>query len=385
MFKNVLIKSGSQRSEPFLSIPDLVDMMFYYGNVHVVASQFELKQLVDTFGEDVLLNLVMSKRLIIHLCDQHVGAARQGQFDSVGLFKHNYHGVEEILLNFHKEISDDTNENRRFAERFSKVLDVYQYPDCINESLYQDVENSDLLSRTTQMFIKQYYPDYEGFDEIQVTAVPASKTFMSFYKIEGNVRIDELNTMHKQLGYAGNFTYSTILMALGETNIDCFLASELNSEMITNHRWAEVYKLRMNECIERTEKTKQNINHFTEMVSNEFLSPGQSFVAGIITPKELLDDLNSRDSVRFREWLAELPDGQPITSELYKTIQEQNSNKTWVKLTRSITQLIGSAINPLIGGGLTFLDGFVGDRIVNGWNPTIFISKKLNKSKYRIS
>ena len=385
MFKTILIKSGSNSSQRFLSIPDIVDMMFYYGEVRVVVSQFELKQLIDVFGEDVLYELITTKRLIMHPCDQHIGAARQGDLDSVGLFKHNYQSKEELLLNFHKEVSDDPKENRRFAERFSKVLDVYLYPNSINDSLYQDVENADLLSRTTRVFVKQYYPDYKGIDEIEVKAIPASRTFMSFYRIEGNLRIDELNNMHNALGYAGNFAYSTILMALGETNTDCFLASELNAEMITNHRWAEVYKLRMNECIQKAEQSRQNINHFTEMVSNEYLSPGQSFATGIITPAELLKDLNSRDSVKFREWLMGLPDGQPITSELYKEIQGQNSNKPWVKLARTLTQVIGGVINPIVGSGLTFLDGFVGDKMVNGWRPSIFVSNKLNKDKYRKS
>jgi hypothetical protein len=383
MFKTVLIKSGSNSSERFLSIPDIVDMMFYYGEVHVVVSQFELKQLINVFGEDVLYELLTTKRLIMHPCDQHIGAAQQGGFDSVGLFKHNFKSKEELLMNFHKVVSDDPKENRRFADRFSKVLDVYSYPNSINDSLYQDVENADLLSRTTQVFVKQYYPEYRGINEIEVKAIPASKAFMSFYRIEGNLRIDEMNKLHKSLGYVGNFAYSTILMALGETNTDCFLASELNAEMITNQRWSEVYKLRMNECIQKAEQSKQNINHFTEMVSNEYLSPGQSFESGIISSVELLKDLNSRDSVKFREWLMGLPDGQPITSELYKEIQGQNSNKPWVKLARSFTQLIGGVINPIVGGGLTFLDGFVGDKIVNGWKPTIFVSNKLNKEKYR--
>ena len=45
MFDRILIKSGSNPAERFLSIVDLVDMMFYYGEVHVTVSQFELQQL----------------------------------------------------------------------------------------------------------------------------------------------------------------------------------------------------------------------------------------------------------------------------------------------------------------------------------------------------
>jgi len=86
MFDRIILRSGSSISERYLSIADLVDMMFYYREVHVVVSQFELKQLLTIFGEDILFELIASGRLYVHPCDQHIGAARYGIYDSVGLF-----------------------------------------------------------------------------------------------------------------------------------------------------------------------------------------------------------------------------------------------------------------------------------------------------------
>lgn len=383
MFERILIKSGSNDAERFLSIADVVDMMFYYGEVHVVVSQFELKQLLTTFGEDVLYDLITSKRLIVHPCGQHVGASVNGEFDSVGLFRHNFQTVDELLLHFHKETVNDPKDNKRFAGRFSAILQEYRYPQQIQESLYEDLENEDLLSRATQAFIRQYYPGYQDIDSIHIKAAPSFSSFMTFYKIEGNLRVDELNAIHLQNGYRGRFGYSTVLIALGETNVDCFLASELQAELITNRRWTEVYKLRMNECIKRAEGSQENIDHFHEMAANDYLSPGQSFVDGMITPQSLLKDLNSNDSVKFREWLSKLPYGQPITGELYKEIQGQLSNKTWIKGARSLSQVITGLINPVVGAFHTFLDGLVGDRLINGWKPSMFISNVLSKNLFK--
>lgn len=383
MLERILIKSGSNVDERFLSIADLVDMMFYYGEVHVVVSQFELKQLLTIFGEDVLFELITSQRLTLHPCDQHIGASRYGDLESVGLFRHNFQSIDELLYNFHKETIHDETENKRFAKRFSTVLTEYRYPQEINESLYGDIENEDLLSRATQVFIRQYYPNYQNIDEIQVKAKLMATSFMSFYKITGNLRIDELDTIHKQKGYNGSFSYSTVLMALGETHVDCYLASELKAELITNQRWGEVYKLRMNASISRAEGSAENINHFQEMAAKEFLSPGQAFVMRLITPMALLNDLNSNDSVKFRKWLAGLPEGQPLTGELYKEIQNQNSNKSWVKVTRSIIQIVSGIINPVLGAVNTLLDGCVGDRLINGWKPSMFISNVLTQEKLK--
>lgn len=383
MFDRILIKSGSNPAERFLSIVDLVDMMFYYGEVHVIVSQFELQQLLDTFGEDVLYELVSSKRLFLHPCGQHIGASRHGNLESVGIFSQNFRTVDELLYNYHKRIIDDSQENSRFAEKFSKVLEEYKFPTGFQASLYKDIENADLLSRATQEFIKQYYPAYKNIDEIRVEAQPAENSFMSFYKIRSNLRMGELNTLHQQSRYDDVFTYSTVLMSLGETHADCYAATDLKSELIANQRWSEIYKLRMNESISQAEGSKEQINHFREMTVNDYLSPGMAFVEGRLDSYELLKDIMSWDTYYFRQWLSSITTDQPLTSEMYKDIQSQNSNKVWVKCLRTITQLVAGAISTLAGSGLTLLDGLVGDRMVNGWRPAIFVNNMLAKLEYK--
>ena len=383
MFERILIKSESNTAERYLSIADLVDIMFYYGEVHVVISQFELKQLLTTFGEDVLFELITTERLSVHPCDQHIGASRYGGLESVGLFRRDFKGIDELLYHFHKETIQDDSENKRFADRFSRVLTEYRFPQDIQKSLYDDVENDDLLSRATRVFIKQYYPGYRNIEDICVRADSKVSSFMNFYKITGNLRIDELDSIHRLNGYTGSFSYSTVLMALGETHIDCFFASELEAELITNRRWAEVYKLRMNTSISRAEGSLKNINHFQEMAANDFLSPGQAFVMGMISPKDLLKELNSNDSVKFRKWLAGLLEGKPLTGELYKAIQNKNSSKPWVKCTRSISQIVTGILNPVLGAAHTLLDGCIGDKLINGWEPSMFISNVLNQNKLK--
>ena len=119
------------------------------------------------------------------------------------------------------------------------------------------------------------------------------------------------------------------------------------------------------------------------MTVNEFLSPGKAFVEGLISPYDLLNDILSWDTYYFKQWLSTISEGQPLTRELYKDIQSQNSNKVWVKFFRTITQVVVGALNPIIGGGLTFLDGFVGDKIVNGWKPAVFVNNMLAKEEYK--
>ena len=383
MFDKIIIKSGSRSTEKFLSIPDIVDMMFYYGEVHVVVSQFELEQLLRTFGEDVLYELITSKLLFVHPCDQHIGAVFQNGLCSAGMFRHDFSSIEQLLYMYHRVFRKNSTDNMRFASKFSKILSEYRYPDIVQNSIYRDIEDDTYLSKATQIFIKQYYPKYHNIGEISLHAEPIQSQLGGMYRIEGNIRLDELNAIHQQIGYPGAFSYSNIFLAIGESNQDCYMSSELRSELITSSKWAEIYKLRLNECISNAEKSKRNIDFFQKTVAFEFMSPGTSFSIGQITPKELVKLLNEKNSLRFKDWLKDLPNGVPISGEFYNEIRKANSDKPWVKILRVLTQSIFGLANPLIGIVSTSLDGFIADKIINGWKPQIFVEKFLRNEKLK--
>ena len=383
MFDRILIKSESRSAERLLSIRDIVDMMFYYGEVHVVVSQFELGQLLQVFGEDVLYELIKTQRLIVHPCDQHIGAVMQNGLCSAGMFRHNYDSIEQLLYIYHRQFIRNSTDNMRFASKFSKILVEYRYPNLVQESIYKDIENDAFLSKATQIFIKQYYPEYRNSDEITLHAESVQTQLEEMYHIEGNLRIDELNTMHHQLGYLGTFSYSTVLLAIGETAQDCYLSSELESDMISNSRWAETYKLRMNKCIESAEKNIDNIECFHQTVAFEIISPGEAFSCGALTPNELLKILDERDSIRFKEWLKTLPMGTPISGEFYNKIRDFKSNKPWVKAVRILSQFLLGLAHPIVGIAVSSIDSYVVEKIINGWNPQLFVENVLRNKKLK--
>ena len=385
MFDRILIKSGSKHTEQFLSIQDIVDMMFYYGEVHVVISQFELGQLLRVFGEDVLYELIKTQRLIVHPCDQHIGAVKQNGLCSAGMFRHNYDSIEQLLYMYHRQFKKNSTDNLRFASKFSKILVEYRYPHLVQESIYKDIENDTFLSKATQTFIKQYYPEYRNPTEIALHAESVQAQMEGMYHIDGNMRIDELNTIHHRLGYLGTFSYSTVLLAIGETAQDCFLSSELESDLITNNRWAETYKLRMSKCIANAERDIDNIECFHQTVAFEFVSPGNAFILGQITPHELLNILNAKNSIKFREWLKTVPNDSYLPGEFYNRIRELNSDKSWVKAIRVISQCALGLVNFVVGAIATTVDGFVCDKIINGWSPKLFVEDILRNEKMKHS
>lgn len=104
----------------------------------------------------------------------------------------------------------------------------------------------------------------------------------------------------------------------------------------------------------------------------------------MISPREILDLLTSTNSIKFREWLQDLPQDASLSNEVYKKeIQNKNSNKSWTKVTRILGSIISGNINPIAGIGYTLLDSMVGDKLINGWQPSIFVDNVLNKSDFK--
>lgn len=384
MFEKILIKSGSRCTEQFLSIQDIVDMMFYYDEVHVVVSQFELGQLLRYFGEDVLYELITSKRFFVHPCDQHIGVLSkkdEPKICSAEMFRRNFDSIEQLLYKYHRAYIKNSEKNLLFASKFSKILDEYRYPNFVQESICKDIENDTFLSEVIRTFIKQHYPSYQNVNELKLHAEPIPSQLNGAYRIDGNIRMDELNTIHHQLGYPGSFSYSSIMMAIGETAQDCYFSSVLMSDLITKNKWAEVYKLKMNTCISSAEKNISKIEHFHETVAFEFVSPGKAFETGQITTRELLKLLECKESVKFKEWLKSIPNNTPISGEFYNEIRKQNSDKLFVKCIRVLFQLFLGLIDFKAGLISTTVDGFVCDKLINGWTPKVFVEKVLRNDK----
>lgn len=370
-----------------LPIADLVDMMFYYGEVYVMVSQFELSQLLGAFGEDVLYDLVKSKRLILLPCDQHIGVGMYGNgIYSVGLYSRNIETIDELLYKFHREVVKNSVENKRFADKFSKELEQYRYPNQVRDMLDGDIYDKKELSRLTKVYITQYYPSYDKLNSIEVSAIPVQTSLNGFFRIESNLNIDELNAIHQKAGFRGAFSLSSVLLAIGESAVDCYVTSEKSLELFPSLSWCGLYKQRINDACNRYTSSKENIENFHNVEAIEFLSPGAAFMQGKITPAQLLDELLGENSIEFRNWLMKLPNDANLASEVNEAVRVATAQKWQVKVGRILFQLVpaicvsaiaGAGIGTLVGSCTTILDSLIGDKITKGWSPRIFVDKVL--------
>lgn len=382
MFKRILIKPQLKiNGHHVLNIENLIDMMLYYQEIHIIVSHIELSQLLSAFGEDVLLELIKSKRIILHPCCQHIGAGYHGDSYSIGIYSQNFTDIHQILYEFHKKIEPGNNEKSNlFANSFSDYLSEYKYPLIVEEGLCQDMCDTQFLKNATEAYLRQYFPTYVNPDRNIEIEVTPNHELSGFYQIKSNLDIPQLNQLLNNQGYNHQFGYAGLLLSIGETGVDCYNASNMKCELVTDSRYTEIYKTRLNTGIERAQNSHQNIEHFNETFSYDFLSLGEAFTKKIISPTELLDKLNDDNSQKFREWLSSLPEDTKLTGAFYNECEGRLSQKNLTKVVRfGITTLAGFI--PIVGTIVSALDQFVADRMIDGWKPKIFVDKILRDEK----
>ena len=377
MFDKILIKSnGYSNGNGGLDIQNLVDSMLFYNEVHIIVSQFELKQLLDTFTIDSLSKLIESKRLFLHLCDQHFGVGEHGSKYSIDLFSRNINDTEKLLSIFLDSVYKDQDTNHRLASRLAPIVTIYKYPFAVNELLQKDICDVNFVTKIIKQHIANEYPEYGDVNNLEFICRPIEKT-PSFFGIEHNINIEAINTIIKNRGLCYKFNPSHLLFQIGETNIDCYAASAFGSELLANSTYANAYKLRMNTSVERANQRNEEINLFQQTFALPFLSLGEAYVKNKISNDKLIELINHDDSVSFRSWTSKLNEESMLNGECYESMCDKLRDKPVSKIIRYVIPTIIGAI-PLIGAVagplLSAFDQFVFDRLKDGWRPNIFLN-----------
>lgn len=387
MFDKILIRPSYYFGEPQLDIRCLVDTMLYYDEVHVISSQFEIKQLCSVFGEETLIELINSKRLLLHPCDQHFGTGIHEESYSIGLYSHNFQDIHELLYKWHSTFNDDKSSDKSFADKFAPLLSIYKHPTTINDSLQKDFEDEQFMTNAARAYISKYFPEYQGTAEIVLKCEPVTH-YNDFYSIISNLNIPQLDLILKSRGERYRFNVAGLLLSVGETNVDCYSAASFDCELLADSRYSELYKVRMNKCINNALGSSQTMNNFTDAFAYGFVSLGEAFTNGTISPTDLVEMLNDDDSIKFRNWTSKLPANTSLAGEFYNECESRLSNKPAAKITRfAVSSAIGAipVVGPIAGLVVSGVDQFVGDRIIDGWKPKLFLDKILRNEQLRES
>ena len=377
MFQKILVtpqKSLSIRQD----IIDLVDLMLYFDEVHMIVPYGMFYNLFNAFSEKLLVHLLKSKRLFLHPTDSTLGCNTTGTgVYGLTFVSHGWDDIHQLLYNFHRRIFvNNSIQNLKFADKFAPLLSTFEYSRDIGIGIYDDLRNPDYFRKITELYLSLHFPEYVQKDKLRIDIeLTESDAFPDAFKIHSNIDVNQLTAIRACKGIKESFDYYPLLLDLANARTELCLAGQFESELNSVSDEAKYIKLLINENLKRANQSINNINAFQKHVLFDSLSIGEAYVEKVISEEELVSVLTNAE--QFRNWLSNLPTDSDLIAEYIKEISKKTlADNPLLKWGRAlICNLFGliPGIGPVIGTALSGLDMLYGDKILSGWRPNIFV------------
>ena len=161
MFKKICIKSKESYSSN-LDIAFLIDSMLYYGKVVLLVHRSELETLFREFGPDTLKELILSGRLEIKFRNNMLGSviAPTGKY-GISTFKGQNVNAHSTLYEIDRKERKNSIKNLAFADEFSSLISLYEYPKDFDKTIVKDFQNIELLRKQIPTYFNAVAPFYK--------------------------------------------------------------------------------------------------------------------------------------------------------------------------------------------------------------------------------
>ncbi len=377
MFKNICINPNEQEFPTDIGF--VAENLLYYEKVIFVASYHSLPVLINNCDIEILIDLVKNKNLKIVLPENTLGVPENtnsygNTYYNVSLVRLAHLKKDEMVF---KSIFNATGRRGHSKRISSKILDLiypFEYGLEICDFVREDISERNYVIKSVLEILKYLNPDLSLTEKEILFDVKSTQEGLS---IETN-----LHEINKKL--KNPIEIPRVLMDLLMTRGDVYLASKFNSELATSKIQTELMKTKFSSIYNSIKKNFGEIYEFNDFV----LSDGHAISEAINSGKKNFKDFMPilEKSEKFKNWLSQIDNDKNLLKEYYKVVTKE----TWIDKLSSKTfrwaffSALGLTLSPdfigiTAGLGLSAADTFILDRIVKGWNPSIFVNNHLKK------
>jgi hypothetical protein len=388
MFEHVVLRraEGGQA----LSAGQVAEALLFYQKVHLVIDRGTLHGLVKQIGTGQLLALLQRPDFSAVYCEEMLGTST----DNVGAFQ--IHGFVAITVSGDQSAGElkapedrlriDFERNglakadaRRFAKAFLDRVPVrrfsgnYFLSGGITAAAKRDVLDADYIKKAIRRAVEAmpggYVPGPDlKFDVVDSTLGMHVFTNIDFQSINGR-RVTEVPRQDP-------VTSAHLLTSVLEARADLAMASFYGGDFVTSATTSAIIQVRHAELLRRSSLNTDSLQKFAEVVLPDTKTVAEVIDSGERTIGEFLVLLDRAS--RFKEWIKAVnPD-----ENLVRTYLRDVSSEGWIqrlpqKSMRYLFTLALDATNPIAGVVAGLFDNFVLEKLLSGWRPNHFVSKRL--------
>ncbi|KAF0139047.1 MAG: hypothetical protein FD122_3521 [Stygiobacter sp.] len=382
----ISIQNKNELTEP-IDIGSLVECMLFYNKVSVVANQAILKQLINYFGFDRLIELIEEELLELLYTDTFVGiitnTQNNTQFHDAAEYSSPNHTFFDQINRVCTEVSGKSGKGRRLANRIRDRIHLTKNDTIILEGTRESILDQDYVGNAAKEIIKELVPGVENISEIKFNTFKESEGIV----VETNLNFTVLNELyHKRVSPKhSSLSNAYILAHLLDAERELYFSSSRLSELSSSTLSSKIIGHKINYILARSNKSKELLSNFNSFFFNNNKALREEVNAKRIDLDELMKVL--KNSGKFKKWLVGIAPDEDLLKKYYqevtkKTIVDKLPGKStrWLIFTGLgiLSDVIATGGLATIGGlTLSALDTFIVDKIISGWKPNQYIEEEI--------
>jgi hypothetical protein len=388
MFEHVVLRRDAGGLPT--SAGQLAEAMLYYQKVHLVIDGTTLINFIDQLGTSRLLSILSRADVSAVYCEEILatqtessGVSQAHNFVALNLFGHegvgSFRSAPERLQFQVERRGVSRTEARRFTSEFLKRVPVRKIsgnhflPGGIPEAAKRDLLDDMYVRQAVRNSVALMPGGYLAADDFKFEVVNSELGHFVFTDLD----FESINRRRAALIPAVEpLTVAYLLTSILDARADLALASFYGGDFVTSNVTSAIIQVRYGELLRRSKANVDSRGQFKEVVLPDSPSLAEIIDSGERTFDEFLTLLDRAS--RFKDWLKAVnPD-----ENLIRTYMRDISSEGWIqrlpaKSLRYMLTLGLDAFNPAVGLAAGFIDNFVVEKLLSGWRPNHFVSKKL--------
>lgn len=389
MFESVILRRAEGNLP--ISVGQIAEALLYYQKVHIFIDRGTLFNLILQIGTSRILTLLRCPEVSAVYCEEMLFTASDSSgispfygFVSAVFAGDQKNGKlkplqERLELELKLKGIPET-EAMRFSRAFATKVPKRKFSGDhflhggIIPAAKCDLLDNEYVRKAIHKIIAVIPGGYTVGDDLKFKVIDSDLGIF----IDTNINLDLINQRRSQLiPPVEPLTIALLLSYLLDARADLALASFYGGDFVTSAINSAIIQVRYAELLRRSDINVDLRRQFTEMV----LPDSPSLAEVIDSGKRSFDDfLSLLDSAtKYKDWLK----GVNPDEGLIRTYMRDISSKDWIeklpsKSLRYVLTLGLGVEYPLIGAAAGFANDFLLEKLLAGWRPSHFVSKKLS-------
>lgn len=385
MFKKICIKPNESTFPTDIGF--IAEALLYYEKVILIASTDTFPILINNCDKDLLLELLLRGNLQILIRENMLGTMSQtlsngNVINDVSLISSDRITAENVVFDGLFKATGRRGHSKRVTNRLMEFIKPIKYDNGICDLIRDDLDDKSFVKQSIIDTIQFYNPNLIlSPSDIHYEKVKTDKGFF----FATNLNFEAINKAIPNNPDGKIINSTGLILNIQETRGDMHLASSLDAEIATTPIHTHLMKLKFRDIYQKNYKSSNDLYQFNDLILNDGHAIREVINSGDREFKDLIEILDKAD--KFRGWLNKIEDDKDLIKEYHNAVTKE----TWVDklpgksfrwsfftgLGLAIDAAGGAGVGTAIGLGISAGDAFLLDKVLKGWNPSVFVDKEL--------